>query len=123
MSGLEDARFWLDLSQWAISLGLGLLLFVIRRQLATNSRVDSLREEFSSRLSNLEAHQLQETRLLREAVARLESDLKHLPDIRTIQELHKQISRTAGLVEALDSHIERVAHQVSQLVENELRGG
>lgn len=90
-----DARFWLDVVQWATTIGVGLYVWASSRHRATRTQIDKLRDRHDSRLDN---HG--------DRLTRAEEQLRHLPTSDALAELTGKVNELHGDMKALDAKFE-----------------
>ncbi len=94
MTGM-DAKFWVDLAQFAVTLLVGLYVWISNRHRATRGQIEKVRDEHEARLQNHSNR-----------VTSIEEQLRHMPDGKTIQDLTKQLQELHGDFKALNARFE-----------------
>lgn len=119
MTGFDDARFWLEVLRWLITLAIGLYVWVSNRSRATKSAIERVDHRHT------EAGQS-----LRERVSHIEGAMDHLPKAEQVAELQAAVTRAEGSIKAVDAKVDGLASlsratqaTLEQLVENELAEG
>lgn len=84
---VDMVKMWVDIAQTCITFGLGVWLYLDRRNDKTQLRISELSSHIDMRLDN------HATRL-----ANAESEIKHLPTTKSLQELRKDFNNELGSV-------------------------
>lgn len=94
MTGVEagfDAKFWLDLFQWAFTVLIGWYAWATNRQRARQKDIDALRDSFGA---------------LSGRVGQVESHIDHLPSKEDFMEIRLGLERVHGDVGKIEAALD-----------------
>ncbi len=127
---------WLDNNSRIIQVVLTVIYFIVVWALAvtfvkrkdhaeSNEKHKNDRDELAGRVAKIEDtySKKEEHTILSTKVTTIETQLKQLPEPKTIHCLEKEVGELQGSIAGLKEQLTIFTNQVSMLVENELRGG
>lgn len=113
---IADNRFWLDLVQWLVTLGLAITVWLRKPGEDAGKAVDALRADHDQRL-----HQHGQR------LTEIEAHMEHMPTTEDLKELEgtvKEIGeRTAGIADGMGTMRATLARIETFLLHSRLPGG
>ncbi|WP_027671291.1 DUF2730 family protein [Rheinheimera baltica] len=102
-----ELKFWFDVLQWLITIGLGLWVWISRAPRENKLAI----AELEARLKKSEAEQ-----------EKLQVRLEYLPTKEELHQMGKELSSLASKLDSSAGRMKAIENKLDLLIENELRG-